>query len=614
MKQLRKCLALTVMIFSLMITSTVIAADDYYVTDETVQDKGNVTYAYGVTPEMTKTSYWAERAYTDPNKVMLSADEIDAITDLGYNTKATNMVNLENIDGEYDADSLSASLANEGIPSDPLYVKGELIDKPAYFNILKTAITTTGFTGARDVDYAICVKGTAIKSWPSNDIIGYSADDTDDEIELSSLMVNEPFVVKQKAVVDGHTFYWGYSTMVTGWVDGDNIALCEDKTEWTDCWKVKTDAKNFVVVVQDKIVLEPNMFDPSISEVKLKFGTILKLVDKEDLPKNIVERGTWNNYVVYLPTRGEEGQLVKKMALISEHCNVHVGFLPLTQSNLIDVSLQCLGNRYGWGGMLDSMDCSLFTRNVYRCFGFELPRNTNWQRNIPSTAIDLKGKTDEEKQSFIEKLPAGALLYFSGHTMVYLGTENHVGYVISALGNVVDSVGPVVGLSQQTVTITPLTVRRGLGTTWLSNLETAVVFAMPEPEETTTEETTAQETTAAQTTSQEIVSTQPTTAPKDVILPKVNIKKVVAKKKSLKLSWKKVKGIKGYKIQYATNKKFKKAKTVTASASKASKTIKGLKSKKLYYVRLRTYRIEKSKNKTITYYSDWSVIKKKKTK
>ena len=36
-------------------------------------------------------------------------------------------------------------------------------------------------------------------------------------------------------------------------------------------------------------------------------GTTLKLVPKDDIPEEIAERGPWNNYVVYLPTRDENG-------------------------------------------------------------------------------------------------------------------------------------------------------------------------------------------------------------------------------------------------------------------------------------------------------------------
>ncbi len=72
---------------------------------------------------------------------------------------------------------------------------------------------------------------------------------------------------------------------------------------------------------------------------------------------------------------------------------------------------------------------------------------------------------------------------------------------------------------------------------------------------------------------------------------------------------KKVAGATGYQIQYAVNKKFKKAKKTTTKS--LSKTIKKLKSKKTYYVRVRTFNKVNGKN---TYGKKWSKVKKVKVK
>lgn len=93
---------------------------------------------------------------------------------------------------------------------------------------------------------------------------------------------------------------------------------------------------------------------------------------------------------------------------------------------------------------------------------------------------------------------------------------------------------------------------------------------------------------------------------------KVKVASAKAGKKSVKVTWKKVKGIKGYQIQYSTNKKFKKGnKTITVKSKKStSATIKKLKSKKKYYVRMRTYKIVNGKK----VYSAWSKAKSVKVK
>lgn len=94
--------------------------------------------------------------------------------------------------------------------------------------------------------------------------------------------------------------------------------------------------------------------------------------------------------------------------------------------------------------------------------------------------------------------------------------------------------------------------------------------------------------------------------------PKTKVLKVTPAKKSLKVYVsKKSKGVSGYEIQYATNKKFTSAKTKRlTSASSTSVTIKGLNAKKTYFVRVRTYKTVSGKK----YYSAWSSIAYKKTK
>ncbi len=126
----------------------------------------------------------------------------------------------------------------------------------------------------------------------------------------------------------------------------------------------------------------------------------------------------------------------------------------------------------------------------------------------------------------------------------------------------------------------------------------APIHAQPAPAPSTSTSAPAAQTTA-----------QPA-APKNN--KKVKVASAKAGKKSIKVTWKKVKGIKGYQIQYSTNKKFKKGnKTITVKSTKStSATIKKLKSKKKYYVRMRTYKIVNRKK----VYSAWSKAKSVKVK
>ena len=80
------------------------------------------------------------------------------------------------------------------------------------------------------------------------------------------------------------------------------------------------------------------------------------------------------------------------------------------------------------------------------------------------------------------------------------------------------------------------------------------------------------------------------------------------KGKKLTVKWKKVTGAKGYQLQYAMNKKFKKKKSVQTKKTKY--TIKKLKKKKTYYIRVRAYKMNGKKK----VYGRWSTVKKVKIK
>lgn len=151
----------------------------------------------------------------------------------------------------------------------------------------------------------------------------------------------------------------------------------------------------------------------------------------------------------------------------------------------------------------------------------------------------------------------------------------------------------------------------------LSNVSFKTTTQIPDPNYNNGESTTNKTTLPSEektTTNNGVTTTGNgvTTTSKVVVSRpgKVNVKKVVRSKnnRNIKINIKKVKGVTGYQIKYSTNKKLKKAKTVTTKSVK--KTLKKLK-KKTYYIQVRAY-VVKSGNVKVT--GDWSKIKKVKVR
>ena len=437
--------------------------------------------ATSVTEEMCHYEYWLDKnagSGIAPDSLLISREEAEALNDDMLHANDAYMNDLENLPSSYNADALGTSLAGIAVPTRKIYINSELLsDNNAYYGMISDAIAATcSREETAENSYGIAIHRTPLLSIPTKDYIGYSINDGDDENVTSALNVNEPFIIRQRVTVSGNDFYWGYCTNCTGWVCVEDMAVCADRDEWLDAWKVDPDASNFIVVTCNNITLEPSHYFPELSEVKLTFGTVLKSVPEDEIPdETIGGRGTWNNHVVYLPTMDETGAYVKSMALISQHYELNEGYPEMTQNNILRLAFNNLGDRYGWGGMLDSMDCSLFNRNIYKCFGLEIPRNTTWQKTIPGRKIDLSEMNDEEKLSALEKMPAGTMLYFPNHTMIYTGMDGGMGYVISDTGSLSDSIGDLQIKTMYSVIINPLSVKRKNGLTWLRNLDTAML-------------------------------------------------------------------------------------------------------------------------------------------
>ena len=98
------------------------------------------------------------------------------------------------------------------------------------------------------------------------------------------------------------------------------------------------------------------------------------------------------------------------------------------------------------------------------------------------------------------------------------------------------------------------------------------------------------------------------------IAPKsVTVKSLKAAKKRFDVKWsKQTTQVTGYQVQYSTDKNFVKAvknKKIKKN-SVVTKTVKNLKSKKVYYVRVRTYKTVKYNGEQMNLHSDWSKVKK----
>ena len=168
-----------------------------------------------------------------------------------------------------------------------------------------------------------------------------------------------------------------------------------------------------------------------------------------------------------------------------------------------------------------------------------------------------------------------------------------------------------------TPTVTPTAVPTKQPTATPTVKPTAVPTAIPTLKPTIAPTVTPTVTPTSPPTKQSTVMPSITSGNESVIakvsnkktLPKVNLRVLKHKKgRKLVVRWNAVKGAKGYQLQYALNKKFKKKKSIQTKKTKY--TIKKLKKKKTYYIRVRAYKMNGKKK----VYGKWSTVKAVKRK
>lgn len=405
--KISRCL-LTLLLFAVLVSSPQVT----YAKDSSE----NVIYMNHVTPNMFTASFWGAS-----DIVKMAPDAITAMNEANFNTESTCMNRLINCPNLYHAASMKANLAAFDFPKG-LYLNGAPVQNSVYETIKKNIANAAAAT-EEAVQYGVVVNRSVLKSLPYAIPLSDSQDDPDwDQLALYGILVGEPVLAYSKTA-DGQ-FTYVKSEVCDGWMPSEDLAICHTKEEWLSYFM----KDSFLLVTGDKVVLEDSLANPKSAGLVLEMGTKLKLSSHTGFIGN---RMSWYNHVVLLPTRGSDGYLEEVPSLIPINKDVHVGFLPFTEENLLNQAMKCLGNRYGWGGSLHAQDCSAYIRNLYGCFGFNLPRNTTWQAQMPVQKTDVSTFSTEEKMKFFDSVPIGAIVQFPGHEMLYLGKFEDDYYTIN---------------------------------------------------------------------------------------------------------------------------------------------------------------------------------------
>lgn len=434
----------------------------------------SVSLLPGVSEEMTDPSFWT-RGRADADTPLLSMEEIREINQRIVDTPACQMPDMRAEPEPLDAAALRRAIWASAFGDAASEMRAHYFDAEGNElsgSDLLSLLDQIGETSEEDaLRYGICVRRADLRALPGD---AFATDEQGDLnfnfYQLYGVRINEPLLIK--AVSKDGAYYYCDTECCSGWLPADCVAVCADREEWLNAWDIPSEEA--IVVTDGKVYLETTNVNAGTSGVMLTMGTVLRRIAPEDYDPSVTGRSAIHNYPVWLPVRQADGSYARAMALISQHANVSEGYLPLTENNILRVAYTMLGDTYGWGAMLNSADCSAYVRDIYRCFGLVLARNTTWQSAMPVYKADVSAMDTEEKTALLDTLPAGAVLYFSGHEMLYLGESDGQYYVISAVSAVKDYESEN-RLRLRSVTINSLDIQRMSGKTWLESLNLMLV-------------------------------------------------------------------------------------------------------------------------------------------
>lgn len=250
---------------------------------------------------------------------------------------------------------------------------------------------------------AIITTTTAVRAVPTNKplfnkINGYPFD----RWQNSLIFANTPVLITHTS----KDKQWVHiqSSFVYGWVESTHLATLTSKQI-----KEIESYTQYISPKLDKIPLY-NSHHHFISQARVGqifpiYGTQLKqsvgIAVYVRLPSGEAKREQ-----VYLPN-----EMIKPFPQIAD------------SKAIAEIINTMIGDKYGWGGFLESRDCSAFVRDIFTNFGIHLPRNSKAQVYYGKNQIDLSTFNRKEKEAYIiaNATPYQTILWLQGHIMLYIG-------------------------------------------------------------------------------------------------------------------------------------------------------------------------------------------------
>ena len=216
----------------------------------------------------------------------------------------------------------------------------------------------------------------------------------------SSYHINTPLYISHYSLDGKWAFVHGPTAY--GWVRRDHIALVDRS------FVKKFKNGRYGVVIRDNLKLYKEK----------KYITIVKL--GSIFPESKANTKKIKNYL--FAVRGKGGKALIQAVQVGKKGLIAKKPIPMTPKNAAMIARQFYNEPYGWGGLLQTRDCSSFTKDYFAPFGIFLRRNSSKQAG-DGYYCTIRGIPKEKKKKTIvaKAKPFRSMLYVPGHIVLYLG-------------------------------------------------------------------------------------------------------------------------------------------------------------------------------------------------
>ncbi len=202
-----------------------------------------------------------------------------------------------------------------------------------------------------------------------------------------------------------------------GWIKSENIAMA-DQDLIVEC----RPEKNFIICTGEKV--------PYYSDTTCRYlSGWLRMGDR--LAYSKVD----NLFEITIPFRNSNASLSLEKAWLKRDADVHEGFLPYTQRNILNQAFKLLDQVYDYTGAWFGRNHVTILRDLFSCFGFTIPGNGVLLKAYHYSG-SIKPDVGKEAQyrAIMDNEPCTTIQITGGHSQLYIGQYKGIPHVFDTHG------------------------------------------------------------------------------------------------------------------------------------------------------------------------------------